>query len=152
MYIGSIYFYLDENCFRFDKKSFNFYLLDMESLDKEIETPDEEEEMITTDLPMLTIPDDEKEASTMIPDDIKMIPDDIIDEVIDTTMKPTMDKEDKPDMEDVEEEIETTMMPMIDDDMVSDFQSICVQLILAHPHALRTIAFPFAHSHTALVC
>ena len=76
--------------------------------DEKVEKDLEEELFVTTDIPMLTIPDDEKELSTLVPEEI------LDDEAIETTMKPIIKFED-------EDEIETTMMPMIDDDMVSTY-------------------------------
>ena len=76
--------------------------------DEKVEKDLEEELFVTTDIPMLTIPDDEKELSTLVPEEI------LDDEAIDTTMKPIIKFED-------EDEIETTMMSIIDDVMVSTY-------------------------------
>ena len=73
----------------------------------------DEERVVTTDVPMLTIPEEEKESSTIVPDEI-------IDEVVETTMKPEVkEKEIEPAVDDSMDEIETTMIPIIADEMVS---------------------------------
>ena len=67
----------------------------------------DKERVVTTDVPMLTIPEEEKESSTIVPDEI-------IDEVVETTMKPEVkEKEIEPAVDDSMDEIETTMIPIM---------------------------------------